>query len=175
MDDAFARRPSRLPGWTNGHLVTHLARNADTVVRRLDAALAGHVVDMYEGGPPARAAAIEAGAGRPASDLLVDLISADDAVEAMFDSVPESVWEVAVRFRGTDEAPAAELVWNRTREVEIHLVDLDVGYAPADWPQSLVDRWLPELLADLPVRADRRDVMAWLLGRGNPPSLGPWG
>jgi len=36
-DDATMRRPSRLPSWTVGHVLTHLARNADSVVRRLEA------------------------------------------------------------------------------------------------------------------------------------------
>jgi Mycothiol maleylpyruvate isomerase N-terminal domain len=41
VDDEIARRPSRLPGWTVGHVVTHLARNADGHVRRLEGALRG--------------------------------------------------------------------------------------------------------------------------------------
>ena len=29
LTDAQAREPSRLPGWSRGHVLTHLARNAD--------------------------------------------------------------------------------------------------------------------------------------------------
>lgn len=29
LDDGAMRAPSRLPGWTVGHVLTHLARNAD--------------------------------------------------------------------------------------------------------------------------------------------------
>ena len=36
-DDA-ARRPSLLPDWTVGHVLTHIARNADSVVWRLEGA-----------------------------------------------------------------------------------------------------------------------------------------
>ena len=36
-----APAPSRLPGWTVGHVLTHLARNADSMVRVLGAAEAG--------------------------------------------------------------------------------------------------------------------------------------
>lgn len=32
-----ARQPSRLPGWSVGHVLTHLARNADAHTRRLEA------------------------------------------------------------------------------------------------------------------------------------------
>jgi uncharacterized protein (TIGR03083 family) len=38
LTDAGARRPSLLPGWTVGHVLTHLARNGDSHVRMLDGA-----------------------------------------------------------------------------------------------------------------------------------------
>lgn len=36
--DAAVRAPSRSPGWTVGHVLTHVARNADSHVRRTEAA-----------------------------------------------------------------------------------------------------------------------------------------
>ena len=33
--DSWARQPSLLPGWTRGHVLSHLARNADAMVRTL--------------------------------------------------------------------------------------------------------------------------------------------
>ena len=41
----------------------------------------------------------------------------------------------------------------------------------ADWPQELVDRALPRLLAGLANRADPRSLMAWTLARGSAPGL----
>jgi maleylpyruvate isomerase len=35
LSDAQAREPSLLPGWTRGHLLTHIARNADGMVNLL--------------------------------------------------------------------------------------------------------------------------------------------
>ena len=35
LTDADARGPSLLPGWTRGHVLTHLARNADGGTRLL--------------------------------------------------------------------------------------------------------------------------------------------
>ncbi|HEV3353003.1 MAG TPA: maleylpyruvate isomerase N-terminal domain-containing protein, partial [Acidimicrobiales bacterium] len=67
LSDDEARKPSLLPDWSVGHVLTHLARNADSHVRRADAAVAGVVVDQYPGGYDSRAAEIEAGASRPAS------------------------------------------------------------------------------------------------------------
>src|SRR5947209_8245581 len=92
LDDEAMRRPSRLPGWSVGHTVTHLARNADSVVRRLNAVIDGRTVDQYEGGPAGRAADIEAGASRSAAEIYDDLVRADDAVQAVFEVVPEEAW-----------------------------------------------------------------------------------
>ena len=56
--------PSLLPGWSRGHLLTHIARNADSFVRVLEAARRGEAVTQYEGGGAGRNADIEAGASR---------------------------------------------------------------------------------------------------------------
>ncbi|WP_354211766.1 maleylpyruvate isomerase N-terminal domain-containing protein [Arthrobacter sp. UYCu511] len=45
---------SRLPGWTVGHVRTHLARNADAHARRLSGALSGHDVPKYQSGEQQR-------------------------------------------------------------------------------------------------------------------------
>lgn len=63
LDDDEIGRPSRLPGWTVGHVLTHLARNADSHLRRTEAARRGEIVDQYGAGSDGRAAEIEAGTG----------------------------------------------------------------------------------------------------------------
>src|SRR5829696_3975021 len=73
LTDDQARSPSLLPNWSIGHVLTHLARNADSFVRLLSAAERGGIVEQYEGGAAGRAAAIEAGAGRPGDALVEDL------------------------------------------------------------------------------------------------------
>jgi maleylpyruvate isomerase len=80
-----------------------------------------------------------------------------------------------VRTVAGGEHPVALLPFRRWREVEVHLVDLGVGVSPADWSVGLVDRALPRLISDLTQRADERELMAWLLGRGSAPELRPWG
>ncbi|MGH3184589.1 MAG: maleylpyruvate isomerase N-terminal domain-containing protein, partial [Streptosporangiaceae bacterium] len=69
LDEVGVRAPSRLHGWTVGHVLTHLARNADSHTRMLRAALRGEAVEQYPGGRQERADSIDAGAGRPASEL----------------------------------------------------------------------------------------------------------
>ena len=50
LTDDDARRASRLPDWTVGHVLAHVARNADSHVRRAEAATRGEVVEQYPGG-----------------------------------------------------------------------------------------------------------------------------
>jgi maleylpyruvate isomerase len=179
LDDATARRPSRLPGWTVGHVVTHLARNADSLVRMLEGAMAGGVVDQYEGGLEGRAADIAAGSGRPAAELVADLRRAIDDLDATWRRVTPEVWATGRGRMGNGElCPCAEMPSRRWREVEIHRVDLGLGPEPADWPDVYVELELPQALAQLPDRlspTDRAVLLAWLLGRADaPPELPPW-
>ena len=175
LTDEQARMPSLLPGWTIGHVLSHIARNADSVVRRLDAAAAGEIVDQYPGDRPGREAEIEAGAGRAAVDLVADVRSSADAVERAFDAAPEAVWPRTVRGVSGREGSAAAMVLSRWREVEVHHVDLGLGYSPQRWPEGLVRAWLPEVLVDLGQRADPTAVLAWVLRRGPAPHLARWG
>lgn len=176
LADADLRAPSLLPGWSVGHVLTHLARNADSVVRRLVAAVERRQVTQYEGGAEGRAADIEAGAGRPASQLLPDLAEACSAVDALLPVLADEVWEREVLAgNGPKTVPASRLVYSRWREVEVHHLDLGRGYRPEDWPPELVRRMLPELLGTLPGRADPSALLAWATGRGPVPELDPWG
>src|SRR5579872_1795438 len=84
ITDEDVRRPTVLPGWSVGHVLTHLARNADSHLRRIAAASRGEVVDQYEGGPEGRAAEIEAGARRQAAELVADVRSSAEHVDASF-------------------------------------------------------------------------------------------
>jgi maleylpyruvate isomerase len=179
LDDATARRPSRLPDWTVGHVVTHLARNADSHVRMLDGASAGEITDQYQGGLEGRAADIAAGADRPAAELVADLGAAIDRLDAAFDKATPEVWAHGVgRMSSGELCPCADLPFRRWREVEIHRADLGLGPGPADWPDDYVALELPRALANLPDRlpgADRKRLLAWLLGRADaPPELPPW-
>ena len=47
LTDSQARAPSLLPGWTRGHVVTHLARNADALRNLLTWARTGIPTPMY--------------------------------------------------------------------------------------------------------------------------------
>jgi maleylpyruvate isomerase len=174
LSDSDVRGPSLLPGWSLGHLLTHLARNADSVVRRLEAAARGELVDQYPGGSAGRAAAIDEGAGRSAAALIEDVTTASEAVDEAFANLDDDCWDRPSRDGSGFIHPVAVLPYRRWREVEVHMVDLGRGYSPTQWPIELVDLWLPDALAQLPNRTDPRLLLAWTLRRGNPPSLQPW-
>jgi maleylpyruvate isomerase len=179
LDDAAVARPSRLPGWTVGHVVTHLARNADAHVRMLEGAANGEIADQYHGGAEGRAAEIEAGAGRAAAEQVADLAEAIARLELAWDAATGAVWAHGFGRNPFGELLAcADLPFRRWREVEVHHADLGLDFGPADWTAAYVDTELPRSLAGLPARLsldDRRTLLAWLMGRaGDAPPLPPW-
>ena len=158
FDAADVAAASLLPGWTRGHVLTHLARNADGFVNLLTAARTGERIPMYAS-VAARAADIEAGAARPPAAHLDDLRRSADRFAEAVAAMPTEAWTAPVE---TPRGPrvAALLVWGRLREVEVHHVDLAAGYRPADWPEAFSHRLLHEVANDL---ADRPAVPAMVL------------
>ena len=182
LTDEVARRPSLLPGWTVGHVLTHIARNADSVLRRIDGAVRDEVVDQYVGGATGRAADIEAGAGRPAPAQGADVRATSAAVDAAWATVPDEAWGRLTRAVGGRLLPLDYVLFSRWREVEVHHVDLGLGYGYGDWPDEYVAQELARQLAGLPGRlhdpATTRQLLAWLIGRAAQPEtieLDPWG
>jgi len=180
LTDTDVRDPSLLPGWTMGHVLTHLARNADSHARRISGAVDGLDVPKYAGGSKQREAEIEAGAGRSADELIADLAAGESRLELVFDRYASAGWPNGHFLGGSDYG-----VWacpaRRLREIEMHHVDLGLGYTSADWPEEYVAWDLQNLLAGAAGRLlssrDRRTFMAWLSGRGplDPDTaLAPW-
>ena len=87
LTDAQAAQPSLLPGWSIGHVLTHLARNADSHVGMLQAANEGRAAAQYPGGLEQRNADIEAGQGRPAAALVADVIESNGRLEAAWSAM----------------------------------------------------------------------------------------
>jgi maleylpyruvate isomerase len=174
LADATVRAPSRLPGWTVGHVLCHLARNADSVIRRLAGADRDEIVDQYPGGPTGRAEEIENGARASAAVLIADVRRTNLAVEELVQRLPEPVWERLTRSVTGSLDPASSVVLSRIREVEVHHVDLGLGYEPKDWPEGFVHAELATELPKLAGRTDPAQLLAWLSGRAEPPTLHAW-
>jgi maleylpyruvate isomerase len=148
LDGVGLAARSLCPGWTRGHVLAHVARNADGYVNLLTSARTGVETPQYASAA-AREADIEAGASRRIDEHLADLRESAarfaDAVAAM----PAEAWLAPVRFASGSTGPAARVVWARLREVEVHHVDLDAGYGPGDWPQAFTLHLLHEVATDL--------------------------
>jgi maleylpyruvate isomerase len=195
-DDEIGQ-PSLLPGWTRGHVLTHLARNAEGGTRLLGWARTGVPSYEYES-LDARAAAIEAGAGRPAAALVDDVRRTAATFADAAAGMPEQGWQRVVRYTAGQEPRAEVIVPSRLAEVFIHHVDLDIGYGSRDWTAAFVDDSLPRVVAGLNERDDapglrlvgldtgrrftvgaadatvsgpEHELLAWLLGRYRTGSL----
>ncbi|WP_329490003.1 maleylpyruvate isomerase family mycothiol-dependent enzyme [Kitasatospora sp. NBC_01246] len=126
--------PSALPGWTRGHVLAHLARNADSLVNLLDGARTATDIPQYPS-DEARDQGIEDGADRPLDVQLDDLRDSDERFAAAAAALAPGAWTASVRHRTGYVFPAADIPWKRLMEVEYHHVDLAAGYSPAHWPE----------------------------------------
>ena len=149
LSDAQAREDSGLPGWSRGHVLAHLARNADSLRNLLVWARTGTETPQYASASE-RAEGIEAGAGLPVATLLADLDASAAALDAEAAMLPDEAWAARVRGgpggRGNDH-PAWYTLWRRLTEVEFHHVDLRAGYEPAQWPEAFATCALQQVAA----------------------------
>lgn len=182
LDDATARSASLLPGWSVGHVLTHLARNADGMVHLVDWAETGAQTPMYPS-VEARNADIESGAGRPAAELVADVSGSAERLAAAFDrfhafgdpQLDRLVLFGAPRPGAVPDVPAYSIPSARIRELEIHHVDLGLpSYTPLDWPDEFVERTLLAIHSasgPVDVLGHPAEVLAWRLGRGAGPTV----
>jgi maleylpyruvate isomerase len=146
LDDAAVAAPSALPGWTRGHVLAHVARNADGLRNLLTWAHTGVVTPQYQ--PGQRVADIDRDFDRPASVHLADLRSSAQAYAEAAGALTPEQWSIILDVPGQPQA-AAFGVWRRLREVEVHHVDLAAGYGHDDWPDAFSHRLLHEVVNGL--------------------------
>ena len=118
-------QPSLLPGWTVGHLVSHLARNADGLRRTLDAAAQGRIVQPYDS-PEARERDIENGARRDTATIVDDLRHATQSLWDSIDSLDPQAWSATVDLGRGGPTTADVILSARLAEAEVHHQDLGV-------------------------------------------------
>ncbi|WP_051807795.1 maleylpyruvate isomerase family mycothiol-dependent enzyme [Actinoplanes subtropicus] len=193
FDDAGVRQPSLLPGWSRGHVLTHVARNADGGTRMLTWARTGLETPEYPS-VRARAEEIEAGSGRPATALTADVRASASRFADAYAAMPGEAWSRLLRWTSGKQRPAYRAADARLTEVLVHHVDLRAGYQPRDWPADFVAGFLADVIAAfagrtgvpslyliasdtgagyrlgghegaLVVRAEQASLLAWLLGR----------
>ena len=155
ITDPELRLPSLLPGWTRGHVLAHVARNADGMRNVLVGVRTGQDRPAYASAG-AREAGIEQYADRRATEHAADLAGSAMALRTVARQLPDDGWQVPVRMLdGADFFPAAELLTRRLAEVELHHCDLGTGYGPGDWPAFFADMELAE-----PMRSWRQDRLS---------------
>ncbi|HET6666722.1 MAG TPA: maleylpyruvate isomerase family mycothiol-dependent enzyme [Intrasporangium sp.] len=183
LGDADVRAPSLCPGWTRGHVLSHLARNAEALSRVCAAVLTGEPDTMYDS-VEARDADIEAGAGRSAAELASDLRTQAAALAPQLTRLGvEHIGTTVERVPGGQLIAAERVPFMRLREVVWHHVDLDAGYGFANTPDELVHLFLDDAVArlassdgapGLAIRTDEGDE--WTIGDGRATIAGSrWG
>jgi len=183
LDDDVMKRPSLLPEWSVGHVLAHMARNADSHKRRAQAAARGVVVEQYSGGYAGRAAEIDRDARRPAAVVIVDVHESGTALIECWRSLPDEAWSHTVLDVSGREHPLMYLTLRRWQELEIHVMDLGIGITADSWPDEFVNDRLPAMrltlskrlppggIAPEPGSISERDELAWLFGRPTNPGL----
>jgi len=149
LEDPHA--PSLCEGWTRGHVLTHVARNADGLAALVRSAVDGTGETMYAS-PQARDADIEAGADRPVAQLVDDVERSAQALAAELPRLGRDQAELRLeRTPGMFLVKGRNIPAMRLREVALHHVDLDAGFGFAD-----LDAELQQVLLDEEVRRLRR-------------------
>ncbi|MGB8940625.1 MAG: maleylpyruvate isomerase family mycothiol-dependent enzyme [Streptomyces sp.] len=168
LNNDSTAEPSRLPGWTRGHVLAHLARNADALVN----VLAGR--PMYISGD-ARDADIERDAPRPLAEQLTDVREAAERFQDQA-AIPAD-WSRTITMRNGVTDSASRVPFRRWVEVDLHHVDLGIGYELEDLPEEFVQREIAFLAArfagnaDVPPTRLTEGTHAWTTGRDSAPEV----
>ncbi|KOG13715.1 maleylpyruvate isomerase family mycothiol-dependent enzyme [Streptomyces viridochromogenes] len=162
LDNASVTEPSRLPGWSRGHVLAHLARNADALVNVLEGR------PMYVSAK-ARDADIERDAPRPLDVHLTDV--RESAARFQEAGATPADWSRTVELRNGVTDAAARVPFRRWVELELHHVDLGIGYELEDVPAEFVEREIDFLTdrftghPDVPSSRLTDGTRAWSTGR----------
>jgi maleylpyruvate isomerase len=199
LTDDDLRAPSALPGWTRAHVIGHLARNAEALVRLATWARTGVRTPMYANREQ-RAAEIESSAALAPDVLRGQLKSTAAELQDALAALDPTTWQAEVTSALGRAIPAAEIPWMRVREVWLHAVDLASGTTFTDLPAPLIDTLLDDVTATLstrpacpavrltptdreatwhlgpptdrapvPARAPAAELLAWTTGRSSRP------
>jgi maleylpyruvate isomerase len=166
--------PSLCPGWTRGHVLTHIARNADALRGLILNATTGSSTPMYAS-PDAREADIESGSGRPLAEQVADVEASAARFAAAAADLTEDLSDVPLLARNDTKVKAGYLPFMRLREVVLHHIDLDAGFSFAQVDDEVTLALLQDTIRRLrrdpetpsmSLRSNEGDV--WSIGDGRP-------
>lgn len=201
LTDAQLRQPSLLPDWTVGHVLAHIALNAEAFVSVAGDLAEGRFGVMYPGGVERRNADIEKFAVASAHDLCAHIDRACLQFESVWPTLSDEMLQgdfgISV---GSPAGKGFDVPLRRLREVEVHHADAGLlTFAYSDWSDSYVDSDLPvqmktvaerlgrsiafvdengitylcgeDAMDSEPIATSRRNLLAWSFNRANPPEL----
>ena len=149
-------------------MLTHLARNADSVVWRLEGAAAGELRDQYPGGLEQRARR-HRGRRRPAGGRAGAPTCASSVGRrraGRWPTFPPPAWDAPSRTsRGVVEDSRDAVLRAGARW---WCITATSASGPVPLPPALVEAWLPRELPRLAERSDPAELLAWVIGRGEP-------
>jgi maleylpyruvate isomerase len=176
-DDEYAA-PSGLPDWTRGHVLAHLALNAEGLAGALSGIVEGERVPMYASQEARDDDIGRLAAARP-SVIRSRLLGATTDLADALDAVPDDQWDTTIdRVPGGRTFIAGDVPGMRLGEIEIHHADLAAGYSRGDWPVAYVLLMLDArsekgVSADSSFHARATDLdRTWRFGEGGPTVTG---
>ncbi len=203
LTDVQARQPSLLPDWSVGHVMAHIALNAEAFVNVANDLAADRFGEMYPGGVPRRNADIERLSSASAGELRTRIESSCSTFESIWPTLTDGMLQGQFGLERDNPAGiAVDVPLRRLREVEVHHADAGLPtFTYEDWSDAYVDRDLAVQLAgaadrlgrpiafvdecgathlcgdgaiDLePIATTRRSLLGWLFNRVNPVELPP--
>jgi maleylpyruvate isomerase len=181
LTDEECRQPSLLPGWSRGHVLSHLANNAYSHQRMFEAAGRGEQAEQYEGGKPTRDAQIESWSSLGAQELVSHVRASIYALEGAWASATPTTWTgFGIKSHaGGGRVAITDLMLMRWCETEVHHADLNLDFSFENWDATFVRFELERQLmiwnsrksmglTVLPAAAAKLSPnhrLAWLLGR----------
>ena len=146
LEDDELGEPSGLPDWTRGHVVAHLALNAEGLAGVLQGRMEGEPTTMYAS-DDARSSDIEELAAGDRARLRERFLAGTTRLNDAVDHFPDEWWgETFERTPGGREIRYAAIPGMRLREVEIHHVDLAAGFDPSGWSDAFASHLITAMV-----------------------------
>ncbi|MGL5406102.1 MAG: maleylpyruvate isomerase family mycothiol-dependent enzyme [Propionibacteriaceae bacterium] len=148
ITDEQWQQPTLLPGWTRAHVATHLASNADSLSQLIDQICDGIPNPCYQ---LASLDDLERGSERQALELQIALDTATNNLSKNSLRLDNAQSQVLVTLPDGNRIKTKDLPLAHLFEVEIHHVDLNIGYTIDDIPNQVaywILLWASQKLAN---------------------------
>lgn len=151
---------SLLPEWSRGHVLAHIAGNAEGLGRRARFAIDGVPRAMYES-LDSRSADVEWRASRSREQHREALAATHADLRRDLEGIPAVRYDDEIELRPGILLRVGQIPLLRLQEVCIHHADLGLAsYTWRDWPGAMVEQVLPRVIATF--RSRDAFPIAWI-------------